>query len=192
MIAIENALISDNLVTVKFCCDLPRCLGACCVEGDAGAPLEGKEAKTISDYLDQLKYYMTQEGADWVDLYGVTELDPAGNLVTPLLEGKECAYAYFEGDIARCAMEKAHEEGNFPLQKPLSCHLYPVRIKQYSLSEAVNYHEWHVCHPALVKGRNEEIPLYVFLKEPLIRKYGEDWYNDLLHQINLKNRKPRI
>ncbi|MHC1706464.1 MAG: DUF3109 family protein [Bacteroidales bacterium] len=188
MIAIDDTLISDNLVRVKFCCDLPRCLGACCVEGDAGAPLEGKEAKLIQENLEALKPYMTTDGADWVDVYGITDLDPAGNLVTPLLEGKECAYAYFEGDIARCSMEKAFEDGKFPLRKPISCHLYPVRIKQYNLSEAVNYHEWHVCHPALVKGRNEEVPLYVFLKEPLIRKYGKKWYAELLEQI--KNSKP--
>lgn len=191
MIAIEDTLISDNLVTIKFCCDLPRCLGACCVEGDAGAPLESEEAKIISENLDKLKEFMTPDGSDWVELYGVTDFDPAGNLVTPLLEGKECAFAYFEGDIAKCAMEKAFEEGKFPLKKPVSCHLYPVRIKKYNLSEAVNYHEWHVCFPALLKGREEEIPLYVFLKEPLIRKYGEAWYNQLTDQIESNNKKQK-
>jgi hypothetical protein len=186
MIAIDETLISDYLRTIKFSCDLKHCLGACCVEGDAGAPLEAQEVDIITNNIDSLKPYLTEEGADWVDLYGTYEFDPAGNLVTPLLEGKECAFAFFDGEIARCAMEKAYEEGAFPLRKPVSCHLYPVRVKKYKYSEAVNYHEWHVCQPALIKGRNEGIPLYIFLKEPLIRKYGQKWYDQLVAEIAKK------
>ncbi len=188
MIVINDTLISDYLKTVRFCCDLQHCLGACCVEGDAGAPLEPEEVEIIAGNLENLKYYLTSEALDWIELFGISDLDPAGNPVTPLLEGKECAYAYFEGEIARCAMEKAWEEGEFPLRKPVSCHLYPVRIRKYNLSEAVNYHEWHVCQPALVKGRNEEVPLYVFLKEPLIRKYGQEWYDLLVKEISKSKR----
>lgn len=188
MLVIENCLVSDHLATVKFCCDLKHCLGACCVEGDAGAPLEPGELAIIRDNLPQLVEFMTVEGVKWVELHGISDFDPAGNLVTPLLEGKECAYAYFDGDIAGCAMEKAWEAGVFPLRKPLSCHLYPVRIRKYNTGEAVNYHEWHVCRPALVKGRNEAIPLYRFLKEALIRKYGEAWYTSLCEAIAKKGR----
>ncbi|MCX6273139.1 MAG: DUF3109 family protein [Bacteroidetes bacterium] len=187
MFVIDESLVSDYLKTVKFCCDLPHCLGSCCVEGDAGAPLEPEELKMIAENLDKLIEYMTLEGVQWVEKYGVSDFDPAGNLVTPLLEGKECAYAYFDGEIARCAMEKSFEAGQFPLKKPISCHLYPVRIKTYNTGDAVNYHQWHVCQPALVKGRNEEIPLYVFLKEALVRKYGQEWYDELVNQIEKKN-----
>lgn len=186
MIAIDDTLVSDYLKTITFCCDLPNCLGSCCVEGDAGAPLEPEEATQISEHLESLIAFMTLEGVQWVENFGVTDIDPSGNVVTPLLEGKECAYAFFEGEVAKCAMEKAWEEGVFPFQKPISCHLFPVRVRKYKLSEAVNYQEWHVCQPALIKGRNEEIPLYIFLKESLVRKYGEAWYSRLTGLIDAK------
>lgn len=186
MIVIDETLISDNLHRIRFHCDLERCFGACCVEGDAGAPLEAEEIEKLKEALPDVMPFMQEEGIKYVQENGVFDFDPAGNLVTPLIHGKECAFVYFDGDIARCAIEKAFEEGLNTYRKPLSCHLYPVRIRSYTGSEAVNYHEWHVCHPALVKGRNDEVPLYIFLREPLIRKYGQAWYDRLLEEVKQK------
>ncbi|MEI6575526.1 MAG: DUF3109 family protein [Bacteroidota bacterium] len=187
MIAIDDNLISDNIYKVQFCCDLKRCFGACCVEGDAGAPLEPEEIQVLKDIFPFVKPYMQQNGVDMVEHMGVHDFDPAGKLVTPLLDSGECVFVYYEGEVAKCAIEKAHAEGVIQFKKPISCHLYPVRLRKYAYSEAVNFHEWHVCYPAIIKGKLEGIPLYVFLKEPLIRKYGQEWYEKLL--LEVENRK---
>jgi len=180
MIAIDETLISDNLYKVQFSCDLKHCFGACCVDGDAGAPLEPEEIQVLKDIFPLIQLYMQDEGIAKVEHDGVHDFDPAGNLVTPLLQGGECAYVYFEGDVAKCAIEKANEDGVIEFRKPISCHLYPVRLRKYMYSEAVNYHEWHVCYPALIKGKQEEVPLYIFLKDPLVRKFGQEWYDKLV------------
>jgi hypothetical protein len=189
MIAIKNTLISDDLVAVKFCCNLPVCLGACCVEGDAGAPLDEEEIAMIDDYINEIKPYMLPEGIEVVENLGVFDYDIEGNLVTPLFNDRECVFVYFEEGITRCAIEKAHTEGKIPFPKPISCHLYPVRLTPYKTFEAVNYHQWHICRPALEKGKEVEIPLYVFLKDALIRKYGKEWYEELDTEIN-ERQKP--
>jgi hypothetical protein len=186
MIAIKNTLITDDIGSVKFCCDLPKCLGACCVEGDAGAPLDEDEISQIDDYIDEIKPYMLPEGIEVVENLGVFDYDMEGHLVTPLFNDRECVFVYFENGITRCAIETAHAEGKIPFRKPLSCHLYPVRLTPYKDFEAVNYHTWHICKPALEKGKAEGLPLYVFLKEALIRKYGKDWYDELVAGIEGK------
>ncbi|HNS16254.1 MAG TPA: DUF3109 family protein [Bacteroidales bacterium] len=186
MIVVENALVSDELAGLRFACDLSFCHGACCVEGDAGAPLEMEEIALLEDYIDKVKPYMTENGIRTIDEQGVFDYDTAGAFVTPLVHGNECAFVYFEDQIARCSIEKAFEEKKIPFRKPVSCHLYPVRISRYKLYDAVNYHRWHICEKALVKGKNDGVYLCQFLKEALIRKYGDRWYKELCRSIGRK------
>lgn len=188
MIAIDNTLISDDLGSVCFVCDLHACKGACCVEGDAGAPLDEDEIGIIEDLLDEIVPYMTPEGIEAVDKTGVFDYDMFGHYVTPLVNGSACAFVYFENDIALCAIEKAWKEGKIDFQKPISCHLYPVRLNTYKDFDAVNYHQWHICKPAVSNGKQLNVPLYIFLKDSLIRKYGVDWYDELVESLGFKGK----
>ena len=183
MIAIDNTLISDDIRDICFVCDLEKCKGACCVEGDAGAPLEEDEISIIEDCLDEIEPYMTPDGLEVVKKSGVFDYDMFGHFVTPLVHDHECAFVYFENGIAFCAIEKAFRKGKIDFQKPVSCHLYPVRVSGHNDFSALNYHEWHICHEALRNGKKNNVPLYVFLKEPLIRKFGEDWYLQLMESV---------
>jgi len=187
MIIIGNTSISDDLYLVGFCCHLERCKGACCVAGDAGAPLEEEEISILEDELEKIKPYMTAQGIQTVEDMGVFDYDVQGKFVTPLVNDGECAFANFENGIAYCAVEKAFFEGVIKFRKPVSCHLYPVRITKYETFEAVNYEKWTICKPALKLGKKQKLPLYVFLKDALIRKYGESWYKELEKQINLRS-----
>jgi len=184
MIAIDKTLISDDLGSVCFACDLSACKGACCVDGDAGAPLDEDEISILEDNLEEIKQYMTPEGIQQVELSGVFDYDMFGHYVTPLVNQRECAFVYHENEIAFCAIEKAYKEGKITFLKPVSCHLYPVRVSIYKDFDAVNYHEWHICKPALVNGKMKNIPLYLFLKDSLIRKYGEAWYKDFVESLD--------
>jgi hypothetical protein len=184
MIAIDDTLNSDDLYKVCFVCNLQACKGACCVEGDAGAPLDEDEISEIEDNLIYIKPFMRTEGVDAVEEMGVFDYDAYGHYVTPLINGAECAFVIFTDDgIAACAMEKAWEAGKSSFRKPVSCHLYPVRISKYNDFDAVNYHQWHICQPALEFGKKLNVPLYVFLKDSLVRKYGEKWYRELVEKI---------
>jgi hypothetical protein len=180
MILLENTLISDDLQTVHFACDLAKCKGACCVEGDAGAPLEEEEISLLEDYIDDIKPFMLGDGIEEIRRIGVFDYDSDGKFVTPLVNGRECAFVCFEDGIARCAIGKAYQEQKIPFPKPLSCHLYPMRIKELHEGEALNYHKWHICNKALDYGMKLKMPLYLFLEEALIRKYGRNWYNKLV------------
>lgn len=180
MIQLGETLISDDLKSVHFVCDLSKCKGACCVEGDAGAPLEEEEISLLEDYIEQIKPFMLSEGIEEVERMGVFDYDADGNFVTPLVHNRECVYVYFEDGITRCAIEKAFQEKKIPFPKPISCHLYPVRIKKLKLGEGVNYHKWSICQKALENGEKLKMPLYQFLEEALIRKYGRSWYNKLV------------
>jgi len=186
MIVIDDKTVSDDLAHVKFVCNLKKCKGACCVEGDAGAPLLEEEISELEDCIDEVKPYMTEKGLKVIEDFGVFDYDMAGQFVTPLVDGRECAYVIFNDGIAWCAIEKAWTEGKVKFRKPVSCHLYPIRITTHKDFDAVNYHAWHICKPALVQGRREDVPLYKFLKEPLIRQYGEKWYRDLVKEIEKK------
>ncbi|MDP4280693.1 MAG: DUF3109 family protein [Bacteroidota bacterium] len=179
MYKIGTTLVSDELRTVHFCCDLAKCKGACCVEGDAGAPLEEEEISFLEDFIDEIKPFMTPGGVTEVENNGVFDYDSFGVYVTPLINGKECAYIYFDSGIARCAIEKAYTEKKIPFPKPISCHLYPVRLIKIEEGEGVNYHKWYICQSALDKGLKENLPLYRFLETALIRKYGKEWYKEL-------------
>lgn len=183
MIAVQDTLISDDIRDVKFACDLCACKGACCIDGDAGAPLEEDEISTLEDCLEDVMPYMTAEGAKVVREYGVFDYDSFGNYVTPLVNNSACAFVYFENGVAGCVFEKAYLEKKINFRKPVSCHLYPIRISKYTDFEAVNYHEWHICKPALVSGKANDMPLYKFLKDSLTRKYGNKWYSELVEKI---------
>jgi hypothetical protein len=179
MILLNNTIISDDLKTIHFSCDIEKCKGACCVEGDAGAPLEEEEISLLEDYTDEIKHFMLGDGIEEIGRTGVFDYDAEGKYVTPLVNGKECAFVYFEEGIARCAIEKAYQEKRIPFPKPLSCHLYPVRIRELHEGEALNYHKWSICNKALENGMRIKMPLYLFLEEALIRKNGRIWYNNL-------------
>ena len=138
MIALDNTLISDEIKTTFFSCDLKECKGACCIEGDAGAPLEEEEISLLEDYLDVLKPFMTLSGREEVETMGVFDYDADGKFVTPLVNGKECAYLFFDQEIARCAIESAYRGKKIPFPKPLSCHLYPIRIKTTQFNDLLN------------------------------------------------------
>ncbi|MBN2638339.1 MAG: DUF3109 family protein [Bacteroidales bacterium] len=180
MIIIDDTLVSENLRKVHFICDLGKCHGDCCVEGDAGAPLEEDEISILEDVVEEVKPYMTPEGLAVVEKNGVFDYDIDGSYVTPLVNDRECAFVYFENGISFCAIEKAWSEGKIDFKKPISCHLYPVRLQELaSDTTAVNYDQWDICKAALLKGKEEQVPVYQFLKEPLIRKFGEEWYKKL-------------
>lgn len=183
MIAVQDTLISDDIRDVKFACDLCACKGACCIDGDAGAPLDEEEIGIVEDCLDDVLPYMTPEGIKVVKEYGVFDYDSFGNYVTPLVNNSACAFVYFDNGVAGCVFEKAYFEKKINFRKPVSCHLYPIRISKYSDFEAVNYHEWHICKPALLSGKTNDMPLYKFLKDSLIRKYGNKWYSELVEKI---------
>lgn len=181
MIAIEDTLVSDDVIARKFVCNLNACRGECCVAGDSGAPLEKEEIEILKNILPEVKPYIPESGLKAIETYGVNVVDDDGDDVTPLVEGnKHCAFVYFDDHhIAKCSIEKAYNEGKVTFKKPISCHLYPIRITRYKTYTAVNYHRWEVCNDACILGRELKVPVYEFLKEPLIRKFGNDWYDAL-------------
>lgn len=179
MIQIDDKIVSLDLLEVKFACDPEKCLGACCVFGDAGAPLEDGETKILEEIFPGLIPYLREESVNSIMKQGVYVIDGEGEQVTPLLEGKECAYAFFHNGIARCAIEKAYYEGVTDFRKPLSCHLYPVRVKKYSKFKAVNYERWQLCETALKEGKRLNIPLYQFCRDALERGFGREFCNAL-------------
>ena len=181
MIEIDNTLVSLDLFEKKFVCDLTACKGACCVEGDSGAPLNEDEAGILDDIYDSVKEYLTEEGRATIEKSGKYILDDFDSeLVTPLNSGKECYYTIFDADgTAKCGIEKAWLEGKTYFRKPISCQLYPIRVSQVGGLDALNYHQWHVCKPACECGAKLDVKVYRFLKEPIIRKYGEAFFNEL-------------
>ncbi|MCW0491079.1 DUF3109 family protein [Riemerella anatipestifer] len=180
MIQIEDKLISEDLFSEEFVCNLNKCKGACCIEGDAGAPLEQPEVKILEDIYPKIKSYLRPEGIKAIEEQGTSVEDFEGDLVTPLIDNRDCAYVIFdENGITKCGIEKAYEEGAIDWQKPISRHLYPIRITEYSTFTAFNYHEWKICSDACALGKELKVPVYKFLKTPLIRKYGEGFYQTL-------------
>ncbi len=181
MIAIDKTLISEDLFDKKFVCDLNACKGACCVAGDSGAPLDKDELKQLEAVVDAVKPYMTKKGIAAVKKHGAYVIDSDGDYTTTLVSEKaECAFVFFdENKIAKCAIEQAYYDGKISWKKPISCHLYPVRITKYKSYDAVNYSKWDVCEPACECGKKLDVPVYKFLKEPLIRKFGKEWFKQL-------------
>ena len=181
MIQIKDTLISDDIITECFVCDLSRCKGECCIAGDSGAPVGEEEKKTMEDILPHVLPYMTPEGRRTVELMGAWVVDSYDRSpVTPLIDGKECAYLIKNDEgISLCAIEQAYNDGKIRFKKPISCHLYPIRLSQIMSYTALNYHRWEVCSDACVLGKKLGIPIYKFLKEPLTARFGKNWYAEL-------------
>lgn len=180
MLQIKDTLVSLDLIERYFCCDLDACLGACCIEGDSGAPVTEAECDAIRRVLPAVEPLMLPSGRDAVHRSGVSYIDVEGDLVTTIVDGRNCAFTcYAPGGKCLCALEQAFREGKTDFCKPQSCHLYPVRLKQYDGFLAVNYHRWKICKPAEVLGRKKGIRAYQFLREPLINRFGQEWYDEL-------------
>lgn len=187
MIVVENAVLSDDLIEQAFVCDLEKCKGACCIEGDLGAPLDHDELAEIEHVLPQVLPYLSEAGKKAIAEQGAYIIDEEGEYSTPTVGGRECAYAIYDKQgILKCAIEQAYNDGNVTWQKPISCHLYPIRITQYDHYDALNYDRWDICKAACKLGLKLKIPIYKFLKGPLIRKYGESWYAQLEQTIKEK------
>lgn len=180
MLQIQDTLVSLDVVERFFCCDLDKCLGECCIEGDAGAPITESEKKEIERVLPRVWDYLLPAAKKVIEDDGVAYRDIEGDLVTQIVEGKNCVFSCYDADgMCLCAFEKAYREGRSDFYKPMSCHLYPLRIKEYPTFTAVNYHRWKICKCAEVLGRAKGIRVYQFLREPLIRRFGKDWYDEL-------------
>lgn len=181
MIQIQNTLISDDIFEEQFICDLCKCKGQCCVEGESGAPITKEEFDRMNEILPEIRKDLSRKALELIDKQGIAYTDTDGELVTSIIEGKECVFARFDEDgICKCVIDSAFREERISVQKPISCHLYPIRLHEYADFTAVNYHRWSVCRPALKLGRKEGVPLYRFLREPLIRKFGEEWYREVV------------
>lgn len=187
MILIDHTIVSEELLDKEFVCALDKCKGVCCVAGDSGAPLEFEETTSLEEIYEEVKPYMTHEGIESIEKFGKWLIDSEGDFVTPLVSGmKQCAYVFFEKDVAKCAIEKAYFEGKIDFRKPVSCHLYPVRITKYDEYDAVNYNKWDVCSPACKNGKELGVPVYQFVKDALIRKYGSEWFGQLKGADNFR------
>ena len=180
MIQIDRAVFSPDIFEKQFACDLSKCKGMCCVYGDSGAPLDDDEVDVLERIYPKVKPYMTPAGIEAVEKQGLFVTDFDDDKVTPLIgDSEDCAFTRTDDGIVYCAIEKAFLNGETDFRKPLSCHLYPIRITKYTDFEAVNYHCWDICCDALRAGQKTGTPLYVFLKEPLIRKFGAGMYEEL-------------
>ena len=179
---IGGVLISSEIITECFCCDYEKCKGICCVEGDAGAPVTLDEIAEIEDALDTVWPMLSASAQSVIDKQGVAYTDKDGELVTSIVRGNDCVFTCYQGDNCLCALEKAAREkaANGQFIKPISCALYPIREKRFADGlVGLNYHRWEVCRDAINKGKALNLPLYRFLKEPLIRRFGQEWYDEL-------------
>lgn len=180
MLEIQNTLVSLDLIERFFCCDLDKCLGECCIEGDAGAPITEDERRQIEAILPEIFDELSPAAQREIRENGVAYIDQEGDLVTSIVDGRNCVFTCFEpGGMCHCAIERAYRQGRINFYKPISCHLYPVRLKEYADFTAVNLHRWKICRCAEVLGRKLGLRAYQFLKEPLIRRFGQAWYDEL-------------
>lgn len=191
ILQVGEVLISSDLITEQFCCDLAACKGQCCIEGDAGAPVTLDEVMEIENALDPVWNDLSASAQAVIDRQGVAYNDQEGDLVTSIVGGKDCVFTYYDDLKDRdtgaciercclCALEKAYRNGKSSFCKPISCALYPIREKRFSDGTiALNYHRWDVCKPAVERGRALQLPVYRFLKEPLVRRFGQEWYDEL-------------
>lgn len=180
IIEVGDVLVSSDIITERFCCDLDACKGICCVEGDAGAPVTLDEIEGIEDALDTVWGDMSARAQSVVDRQGVAYTDRDGDLVTSIVDGKDCVFTCYENGCCMCALERAFRNGKTAFCKPISCALYPIREKRLANGgTALNYNRWDVCRDAVRKGVKEDIPLYRFLREPLTRRFGQEWYDEL-------------
>jgi hypothetical protein len=180
MLSIENTLVSDELISENFVCNISKCKGECCVAGEAGAPLEAEETTYLQKNYVKIKPFLNAKGIKSIEEQGVFVKGADGDFETPLVKGEECAYTVFsDTGVASCGIENAYKQGVIDFQKPISCHLYPVRVQSYEKMVAVNYHSWSVCSDACSFGNALKIPVYQFVKAALIRKFGQAWFDAL-------------
>ena len=180
MLQIGDTIISMDVIESQFICDLCKCKGQCCVDGDAGAPLEEEENDKINEILPIIWDELSSKAQELITKQGISYRDYDGELVTSIIKGKECVFTYFdENGVCKCVLDTAYRDGRISFPKPISCHLYPIRLQKYKDFTAVNYHNSSVCNPAVKLGKKEGVALYKFLKEPLIRKFGEEWYMEV-------------
>lgn len=179
MLRIGDTIFSLDIIEKKFSCDLQHCRGVCCRYGDSGAPLTDEEVEMLEEILPEVKSYLGGDGISAIEEQGTSITDSDNDKVTPLIDNMDCAYSVFDGEILMCGIEKAWSEGKISFRKPLSCHLFPLRIKQFSGFTAVNYQELSICSGGREAGNRDGLFLYEFLKEPMIRAFGEEMYNEL-------------
>jgi hypothetical protein len=186
ILEVGGILISSDILTERFCCDYEKCRGICCVEGDAGAPVTLDEIAGIEDSLDAVWTDLSASAQSVIDHQGVAYSDRDGDLVTSIVHGKDCVFTCYDGDNCLCALEKAFRSGKTRFQKPVSCALYPIREKHFDGGLiGLNYHRWAVCADAVEKGKALDLPVYRFLREPLIRSFGQQWYDELCEVASL-------
>ena len=180
LIEIDGRIVVTDLLTERFCCDLGRCHGMCCVEGNAGAPLDEEELKVLEREYPRFRDDMTPEGRREAEHQGLYVIDEEGDYTTPLIGDEDCIYAYREGGVTLCAIEKAWRAGRTSFRKPVSCHLYPIRVTRFGDgSEGLNYHRWEVCAPARELGRRQGVRVYEALREAIVRRFGEAFYDEM-------------
>ena len=181
MLQIKDTLISLDLVERYFCCDLDSCLGECCIDGDAGAPITEDERRKLEEVLPAVIDDLLPAARREIEENGVAYVDCEGDMVTSIVDGRNCVFTtYGPGGMCMCALEKAWREGRIDFMKPMSCHLYPVRIREYDVFTAVNFHRWKICKCAEILGRKNGIRAYRFLEGPLVRRFGREWYDELV------------
>ena len=180
IVQVQHVLLSSDIITKHFCCDLDACKGACCVEGDAGAPVTLDEVAALEDCLDVVWGDLAASAQAVVDQQGVAYNDRDGDLVTSIVGGRDCVFTCYEGGLCLCALEKAFRQGKTTFCKPISCALYPIREKTFADGTVgLNYNEWHICRPAVALGERLQMPVHRFLRGPLTRRFGEEWYAEL-------------
>lgn len=181
MIQIDDTIISTDILKKEFVCNLQKCKGICCVEGDSGAPLDEDELPVLEEIFPKIKSHLRPEGIKAIEEQGTYVKDYDGEWVTPLVDGNECAYVVFEKNgITKCGIEKAYEAGDIDFQKPISCHLYPIRLTKLKEFTAVNYDRWDICSDACSLGKELNVTVAEFLKKPLIKRFGEEWFEELM------------
>ncbi|MDP5157110.1 MAG: DUF3109 family protein [Flaviramulus sp.] len=180
MFQLGKTIVSEEIIEKDFLCNLSACKGACCIDGDAGAPLEPDETKILEAIYPKVKPFLRKVGIEAIEAQGTFITNEDGDFETPLINNADCAYVIFDkNNVALCAIEEAYNQGEISWKKPVSCHLYPIRVQEYTEFSAINYHKWQICDDACELGKELGVPVYKFVKEALIRKFGEDWYLEL-------------
>ena len=180
MFQLGKTIVSEDIIEKDFVCNLSACKGACCIDGDAGAPLTKEEADILEEIYPKVKPYLRKKGIEAIEAQGTSTKNEWDEIETPLINGADCAYVIFDNKkTALCGIEEAYNQGEIKWKKPISCHLYPIRVKEYTEFSAVNYERWDICDDACSLGKELQVPIYKFVKEALIRKFGEDWYTEL-------------
>lgn len=188
MLIVQDKLVSDDIIEEHFLCNLKVCKGACCWEGDYGAPLANSERQILEEILPKLQPYLSAENWELINQKGTAiYYEDAEDYGTPLMKNGACVYmTYDNAGIAQCGIEQAYNDGITTFKKPISCHLYPIRVTQEPGFEALNYDRWDICNAACSLGKKEQLPLYKFLKEPIIRQYGQNFYDELDKLVTMK------